>query len=290
MPRFAERSVRECQAAADRVTRPSFFMTQPSNSALLCLFSGLGLAVSGCSLLQNADSLSSGYHGPIALGGTSAGGASVGASGETSSSGTASTGGAGDGASGSTASAGDSGASGQPASGGESGTGVGGAGGSAAVCVPSSSDTSCDGLDQNCKATIQDSACPAGCQGITVLGTSYMGCEAATSFSDAEILCQMQGMHLVRIDSKSENTIVVQIAQGLGSYVWIGGSDLALNGTFAWQDGTAFYANGAPLPGVYQNFTGTMSTGHCVQIHDDSAGPWMTAPCTDTDQFICKRY
>jgi hypothetical protein len=213
----------------------------------------LSLLFFGCSLLQDLGSLSSGYRERTAGGGTSAGGAS----------------------------AGTSGASGSNASGG------------GAACEPTGVDTACDGLDQDCQPTVQEAVCPAGCKGVAFEGRSYMGCAVSASFNDAEILCQKQRMHLVEIDSASENNFVVQIAQTLGSYVWIGGSDLELNATFAWISGAAFFEDNAPVPGVYQNFAPgqPVSTAgfDCVQLHDAAAGPWSNARCADAKQFVCER-
>ena len=175
-------------------------MIQPLNSAIFGVLAALS---SGCSLLQDAGSLSSGYGDRVSTAGASGGG-------------------------------------------------VGG--GSAAACEPTNSDAYCDGLDQNCEPTLQESACPTGCKAQLSGGVSYMGCTVSATFSDAEILCEEQRMHLVEIDSASENNFVAQIAQTLGSYVWIGGSDLQLNSTFTWTGGTVFYTDGAPVPGVFQNF------------------------------------
>jgi hypothetical protein len=169
----------------------------------------------------------------------------------------------------------------------------GGTSGSAATCEPTSADPYCDGLDQNCQPTTSESVCPTGCTGLTFGDTSYMGCSVSASFNDAEILCQKQAMHLVEIDSASENNFVVQIAQTLGSYVWIGGSDLQVNGTFAWPSGTVFFARGEPVTGVYQNFAAGQPAAtaglDCVQLHDDAAGPWSNTRCADSLQFICER-
>ncbi len=121
-----------------------------------------------------------------------------------------------------------------------------------------------------------------------------MGCSSGASFEEAELLCQKQRMHLVQIDTASENNFIVQIAQTLGSYVWIGGSDQELLATYAWVDhGPAFYANGAPIAGVYQHFAegqpAPVTGFDCVQLHDDPDGPWSTARCSDVKQFICGR-
>ena len=170
----------------------------------------------------------------------------------------------------------------------------GGMANAGANCTSNDNAPACDGLDSNCRATLQEPECPSGCTGATLGGVSYMACTTSATFSDAEVLCQQQRMHLVAIDSASENTFVVQLAQSLGSYVWIGGSDLAQNSSFAWENGTIFFADGAPLEGIYQNFAASEPAldpaRHCVHLHDDPPGYWLTTRCTDSKQFICERY
>ncbi len=119
-----------------------------------------------------------------------------------------------------------------------------------------------------------------------------MGCTTSATFNDAEVLCEQQHMRLVEIDSASENNFVTQIAQTLGSYVWIGGSDLQQDATFTWPSGTAFFKAGAPVAGIYQNFAAgqpaTTPGLDCVHLHDDPTGPWSTTHCSDAKHFVCK--
>ncbi len=161
-------------------------------------------------------------------------------------------------------------------------------------CVATAADVYCDGLDEQCNPTLKEDVCPDGCHGSTLNGVSYMACTASSSFDQAEVRCEAQRMHLVKVDSASENNYVVQLAQTLGSYVWIGGSNRTQVATYAWPDGSAFYANGAAVAGVYQNFgpdqPAADATRSCVQIHDDAAGFWLNAHCADAEQFICERY
>ncbi|HEX3855150.1 MAG TPA: C-type lectin domain-containing protein [Polyangiaceae bacterium] len=84
------------------------------------------------------------------------------------------------------------------------------------------------------------------------------------------------------------------VAEGSGSAgAWIGGSDLNPSGTFSWLEGSAFFADGAAVPGVYQNFASDQPAKtaglDCVQLHDDPTGPWSNARCADAKQFICER-
>ncbi|HWZ90791.1 MAG TPA: C-type lectin domain-containing protein, partial [Polyangiaceae bacterium] len=197
------------------------------------ILAGLSVICSACSLLQDPGSLSSDYR------------ATAGQSGATAL------------ASGGAATGGVAGLAGAAA-----GAAAGGAAGSAGnECMMSASDTNCDGLNQNCEPTVTDTGCPSGCKGIRYNGESYMACTTSVTFSDAEVLCEQQRMRLVQIDSVSENSFVSQTAQSLGSYIWIGGSDLTSLGTFSWQSGLVFYRNGTIVAGVYSNFiTGQPTT------------------------------
>jgi hypothetical protein len=160
-------------------------------------------------------------------------------------------------------------------------------------CVPNQDSASCDGLDLECQPTLSEPECPSGCTGTTQGSIAYMACKTSAPFNAAEVMCQAQGMDLVQIDSASENTFVTQLAGSLGSYIWLGGSDLAENGTFAWPSGTAFFQAGAAVSGVYQHFAvgepALDPARHCVQLHDDPPGYWYVTSCTESKQFICKR-
>ena len=161
-------------------------------------------------------------------------------------------------------------------------------------CAPTAADIDCDGLDQHCAPALQETTCPPGCLGTTRAGQSYMACSLSSSFDQAEARCQLQRMHLVKIESVAENNFVVQLAQTLGSYVWIGGSNRLVDGAFAWPDGSAFYRDDMPIGGVYQHFGDgqpvTDAARGCVQIHSDSPGAWSNTLCSDSEQFICERY
>ena len=168
-----------------------------------------------------------------------------------------------------------------------------GAQSSSGECAVDAGDT-CDGLDADCKPTLNEPSCPAGCDGIVLNGTPYMACSSGAMFNDAEVLCQAQGMHLVRVDDAAENNVTVELAAKLGSYIWIGASSLAEVDTYAWQDGTPFFRDGAAIDGLYQNFEqGQPVAGvgrNCVQLHDSADGPWSNAPCSDVKPYVCERY
>jgi hypothetical protein len=169
---------------------------------------------------------------------------------------------------------------------------AGGAGNDGPHCVPVADDIYCDGLDQNCKPTAADVACPSGCTGTTVDGASYMACNISSTFDQAETRCEAQLMHLIRVHGGTENDRTMELARTIGSYVWIGGSNRTDETLFEWTDGTAFYKNSAPVAGVYQNFGPNEPVPdperRCVELHD-STGFWSNTSCSDTLQFICSR-
>jgi hypothetical protein len=172
-------------------------------------------------------------------------------------------------------------------------SGAGAAGQSAFGCAANAADT-CDGLDSDCKPTLDEPSCPAACDGIVLNRRSYMACSSGATFNDAELLCQAQGMHLVRIDDDAENNATVELAQNLGSYIWIGASSLAEVGSYAWPDGTVFFRDGGAVDGLYQNFgPGQPVEGagrNCVQLHNSAEGPWSNAPCSDVKPYVCERF
>ena len=191
---------------------------------------------------------------------------------------------------------GSAGSAGSSAISGSSGVSGGSAGSSAQAgtggCQPSVADEVCDGLNEVCEPDPDDAGCPGGCEGSFVDGASYMSCLAAKDFDEAELACQEQGMHLVKIDSEQENATVLSLA--LDDYVWIGGSNRDDASVYTWLDGTVFYDSGAPVGAVYQNFgdSGPSSDAElrCVQLREQVAGTWSMWRCSGMQSFVCERY
>jgi hypothetical protein len=120
-----------------------------------------------------------------------------------------------------------------------------------------------------------------------------MACASASPFGEAETRCAAQGMHLAHVHGGVENESLAELARAIGSFVWLGGSSERDATTFEWtDDGSPFYQNGAPLPGVYQNFGPGEPVAdperRCVQLHDATA-LWSSTRCSDELQFLCAR-
>ena len=111
----------------------------------------------------------------------------------------------------------------------------------------------------------------------------YAGGVDNATYATATTKAQSLGGYLARIDDASENLAVfnflaannASITQAAGDgggarYVWLGGDDLAVEGTWRWQNNTdAFYVGtggaGAPAGGRYNNF----GVGAFTQEPDD---------------------
>ncbi len=167
------------------------------------------------------------------------------------------------------------------------------------ACVPS--EEVCDGLDDNCNNAVDEHACPTGCTGVSFRGGGYMLCYGADrhlSWQDAEMECEARGMHLVRVDDAEENAFIRRAATNVGfnGSIWLGGSDLATEGTWVWTDGTQFWmgkANGVRVGGNYANWNvaqpdALTSTEDCTEMAQGAA-TWHDVACALLQAFVCEK-
>ena len=235
-----------------------------------------------------------GMHGSGGTGGSTGG--TTGSAGASGGSGT--TGGAGGAQSGGAA-----GGAGRPGSGGVGG-GVG--------CIPSTEV--CDGLDNNCNGSKDESpACPKGCTGFALAGHGYMYCSTLGDVTSAKLRCDQQGMHLAWIESAVENaalsSAVVTVANRPYTGVnqagpFIGGTDAATEGTWLWGNGTSFWVGGlkgGPVGSAFSNWAhdepNDNSTGgeDCIELLLEdgvigSRGQWNDVSCNWTIyETLCER-
>jgi hypothetical protein len=129
-------------------------------------------------------------------------------------------------------------------------------------------------------------------------GHSYWFCTPALNHANAELQCETQGMHLVRIDSQSENDFLLSEATARGvivvviGFAQIGADDLAVPGEWRWYDGTQFWqgsSSGAAVGGLYAHWANA-SPGNgakpCAGMLP--AGTWQDRSCTALGPFICE--
>jgi hypothetical protein len=114
--------------------------------------------------------------------------------------------------------------------------GQGGSGGSGS----SSSSSSGGGASTVCEAPWQ--------RGDSISGRCYLQEFGTREWAAAEQRCVDLGGHLLAIDSANE---LAQIADWMGTEVWIGGTDANNEGAFAWTNGQAWsfatWKDGAPM-------------------------------------------
>lgn len=148
----------------------------------------------------------------------------------------------------------------------------------------------CDGVDNDCDATIDEAtAMNTSCNGCTLFannGRSYAFCPAGASWDGARTQCAAFSGDLLRLDDEAESGVVVALAEPASAQegAWyIGLSDSAARGAFAWVDGGgldfASWLAGEP------NDAG--GDEDCVEM-DQGAGGWNDIPCAGPRAFICE--
>jgi hypothetical protein len=180
-------------------------------------------------------------------------------------------------------------ANGGSASGGDSngGTSSGGADGG--------TSTSGAGTGGSAGAT---AALPTGCTAATLNTRHYVLCKTRALWSDAQSSCSSMGMTLARIDSAEENTWIVNTLIGpSGSnlpedWVFVGGTDAAVEGSWIWPDGAVFTTGKQPTSGMYTNWRSgepnNAGAGEdCLLVQ--SGGSWIAMTCEVPRNYACEQ-
>lgn len=177
----------------------------------------------------------------------------------------------------------------------------GGAGGTPEPACDATTER-CNGIDDDCDGSIDDSnVCPNGCSGFVIdesSGLGYMYCVSRKDFQHARDACNDQSMHLVWVDSISENQLVSEHLDALGddTEVLIGASDQQKEGDWVWYGGGALFwkgnqngnaVNGAFVawaPGVPDSFGGNED---CAVLNPTTQR-WSDRSCSATFSYVCE--
>ncbi len=144
----------------------------------------------------------------------------------------------------------------------------------------------CNVRDDDCNGLLDDDPmCPQCATVPSPSGGPLAFCFQPRTYVQAELDCVAQGGHLVSIHSQAEQNEVRNTAWGLipGDW-WIGANDLAMEGTFAWTDGTPLdytaWAGGEP------NNAGGVED--CAHLWAASGGPWNDLDCNASIYYVCR--
>jgi len=123
-----------------------------------------------------------------------------------------------------------------------------------------------------------------------VSGVAYWFCSTARTWEQAEGMCRSVGLHLVTIDSATENnTLQAEIASGMAAY-HIGFTE-AMPYTNSWGTWTSGGGDttGAAVAGRYNRWTTNEpnGSGDCLQLLSD--GFWDDADCALPKNYVCER-
>jgi hypothetical protein len=110
-------------------------------------------------------------------------------------------------------------------------------------------------------------------------GSCYSFASSTAKYSTAQSSCQSlgTGFDLATVNDAAENT---WLAAQLPGDAWVGYTDAAAEGTWAWASGTSAYTNWATEPNGG-------ATENCASL-SDSTGKWSDGACTTSQKAICE--
>ena len=142
----------------------------------------------------------------------------------------------------------------------------------------------CNGVDDDCDGTRDDSTvCPCSLEYND--DSLYLFCESSESWSDAQAECSSHDYHLLTVSSSAEDAWVDAVADSYSTGKWwIGFTDIASEGSFAWEDGSATtYTNWAE--GEPNNVDGDED---CAVLNRFTDQTWNDEKCSDSFYYICE--
>jgi hypothetical protein len=126
---------------------------------------------------------------------------------------------------------------------------------------------------------------------------AYLFRSETKPFTIAAAQCRFYDMHLVSIESPTEDAFILQSAGKITQpsqfdYFWIGGSTIGSPGTWHWTDGSVFWTggtNGQQIGDAYFNWRSDspMNTGSDSCAFSDDAG-WQDGDCTQNRPYVCE--
>lgn len=157
----------------------------------------------------------------------------------------------------------------------------------------------CDALDNDCDGGIDEwpAALAGTCMGCTAdeyAGHRYYLCETPRTWQDARAACQALLSDLVVVGDTAENAFLIGKLAPLMSRAWLGLTDLELEGSFVWVDGTAVaagYTNWAATDpnDIDANMIGSADCTTMLGSMDGNIqGQWRDNLCKNPRAYFCE--
>jgi hypothetical protein len=140
----------------------------------------------------------------------------------------------------------------------------------------------CDGLDNDCNGATDDTI---DCYSTGWWDSTHFVVNAYLSWSAAAAICASEGLHLVVVDDSTENYTLMEIGWSwLGSASWIGLNDIAVEGSWVYEDGSA-----APFSQWYSGEPNNAGEEDCAGVNFGDWGYWNDYTCEGSAlPFVCE--
>jgi hypothetical protein len=137
------------------------------------------------------------------------------------------------------------------------------------------------------------------CNQITNAGHDYLLCQERRTWADANSGCLAIGMQLIRVDDDAENQWLffnANVPLGVDGEVWLGATDLEVEGEWRWTDGELFWlgdnlgsAQNGLFNGWYFREPNNASVENCAALDTKAAGAeWYDLECDLSKAYACE--
>ena len=138
--------------------------------------------------------------------------------------------------------------------------------------------------DDDCSGQIDDDP-RCGCPVETVDGVAFEICDLPRPWTEAAEFCAARGKALAKIDDRKQSKRLYALAKKRDEGPWwIGLTDRATEGTFAWTDGApatfTYWKKGQPDDDACHE--------DCAALKDDADGRWHDTHCGLPRPFVCR--
>ena len=146
-------------------------------------------------------------------------------------------------------------------------------------------------VDGACVPGQPPDAGPDSCARVSFGERTYLHCTELVTWHVAQDDCARRGMRLMRIETPEEN----ELGRGLATtQLWLGGTDIDVEGVWRWQDGSAFWSGGLmgmPVGGAFTFWDveepNDLGGEDCLAMR--RGGQWLDEDCALADNaYVCE--